>query len=93
MKESRSAHLVVKNAWRLSRIRELRQVYIKPDLNKDDREKQKRLRGELVKKIAQFPEQHWVVKQGVVTSMGKHTMAKKLDSEDEGKELDRSYCY
>ena len=93
MKDSNEAHLVVKNAWRLSRVKELRRVYITPDLSKEDREKRKQLKEDLKKKIVEFPEQHWVIRQGAVSSKGKHTPSERLDSEDEGKEMDRSFCY
>ncbi len=93
MKCSDEARLVVKHAGRLSKVKELRRVYVTPDLSKEERDKRIKLKDEIKEKIKEFPEQHWVIRQGTVSSIGKHTPREKLDSEDEGKEADGWYCY
>ena len=90
---SKEAHLLVRHASRLSRVKGLRRVFVTPDLSKDDRDKQRKMNENLAKKIKEFPEEHWVIRQGVITSTGKFTPRKRLDDEDEGKELDRSFDY
>ena len=93
MKSSQKAGLVIKNASELSKVHHLRRVYISPDLSKEDREKRKKLIGDLKEKIDQFPEEHWVIRGDTITSKGKFTTRGKLDSTDQGKDLDRSYNY
>ena len=93
MKFSEDARLVLKNASRLSKVKELRRVYITPDLTRVEREEQKKLRDVLKAKIMEFPDQHWVIRQGSVYFKGNHTRRLRLDSKDDGKELDRSFNY
>ena len=88
------ARKVLDGASQLSKMANLRRVYICPDLNKEDREVRKKLVADLKKKIEEFPGQYWVIRSGAVTSKGKYSgPRKRLDSEDEGKEMDRSYRY
>ena len=93
MKFSEDARLVLKNASRLSKVKDLRRVYITPDLTRVEREEQKKLRDDLKAKIMEFPDRHWVIRQGSVSSKGNHTPRPRLDSTDDGKELDRSFNY
>ena len=93
LKSSQKAGLVIKNASELSKVHHLRRVYISPDLSQEDRQKRKKLIGDLKEKINQFPEEHWVIRGDTITSKGKFTPRGKLDSTDQGKDLDRSYNY
>ncbi|KAL5247635.1 hypothetical protein ACHWQZ_G019501 [Mnemiopsis leidyi] len=67
---SEEARNVIKGASRLSRVQGLRNVYISPDLNKEERTRRKVLAEDLKKKIADFPEQYWYIRHGTVSSKG-----------------------
>ena len=92
MKHPKDAALVLKYASRLNKIVGLRRVYVTPDLCKEERDKRRKLKDNLKKKIVEFPDQHWVIRRGAVFSSGKHTPRQILDDDDEEeKELDRSF--
>ena len=92
METAKDAAFVVKSASHLSKIHGFRNVYICPDMSKEDREKRKVLSECLKKKIKDFPEHKWVIRQGVVTSIGRYNPP-KLSESDDGKEMDRSFDY
>ena len=91
MKHPKDAVLVLKYASRLSKVRGLRRVYVTPDLCKEERDKRRKLKDNLKKKIVEFPDQHWVIRRGAVSSSGKHNPRQILDDDDEERELDRSF--
>ena len=96
MEDSRQAKFVLSQAHKLSKIYQLRRVYITPDMDNKEREKRRELKGLMKNKIAEFPEQHWVIKGGTVTSIGKHSPVDKSKLKEElqeDKSLDRSYNY
>ena len=93
MKNSFEAEHIIKHASRLSKVCMLRRVYVTPDMSKEERETQKKLVDDLKKKIEEFPEEHWVIRLGAITSKGKYSPRKRLNSKDEGKDLDRSFQY
>ena len=96
MKDSRQAKLVLSKAHKLSKMHQLRRVYITPDLDKEEREKRRELKDVMKKKIAEFPQEHWVIRSGTVTSIGKHTPIDKSQLKEdlqEDKSLDRSFNY
>ena len=93
MKSPEDARLVLKGSSILRKTANLRNVYIAPDMNKKEREQRKKLVNEFRKKIEEFPEKHWVIRRGVITSIGKYTPRKRLDSEDPGSEFDKSFQY
>lgn len=96
MKDESEAKLVLSRAHKLSKMCELRRVYITPDMDKKEREKRRELKDLLKKRIGDFPERHWVIRRGDVTSIGKH----KQSTSDESKlsklndnSSDRSFKY
>ena len=96
MKDERQAKLVLSRAHRLSKMYQLRRVYITPDMDKKEREKRRELSDLLKKKISEFPQQHWVIRSGAVTSIGKHSPIDKSQLNDQlqkDKSLDRSFSY
>ncbi|MCP4456577.1 MAG: hypothetical protein GY816_00900 [Cytophagales bacterium] len=93
MNGTNEARLLVRYANHLSKVKGLRKVFVTPDLSKDDRDKRRKLNEDLTKKIEEFPEEHWVIRQGTITSRGKFTPRKRLDDEDEGKEFDKSFDF
>ena len=93
MNSSEKVRLVLKGSSRLKIIGGLRNVYVAPDMNKEEREQRKKLVDSFRKKIEEFPEKHWVIRRGVITSVGKYTPRKRLDSTDPGSELDKSFRY
>jgi len=96
MKDSRHAKLVLSQAHKLSKMHQLRRVYITPDLDKEEREKRRELKDLMKKKITEFPQEHWVIRSGTVTSIGKHSPIDKSQLKEElreDKSLDRSFNY
>ncbi len=96
MKDSRQAKLVLSQAHKLSKMYQLRRVYITPDMDKKEREKRRELKDLMKKKIIEFPQQHWVIRRGTVTSIGKHSPIDKSRLKEElqeDKSLDRSFNY
>ena len=85
LKSSLVARLVVRHASRLRTVSGLSRIYITPDMSQEDREKRKELVDQLKKKIAQFHEQHWVIRQGSVTSTGKFIPRKRERSASDEK--------
>ena len=65
-------------AKNLVKIREYRKVFISADLGVEEREKRRFLLLKLKEKISEFPEEHWIVRDGTVTSIVKHTPPQKL---------------
>ncbi|KAL5257645.1 hypothetical protein ACHWQZ_G012537 [Mnemiopsis leidyi] len=92
---SEEARNVIKGASRLSRVQGLRNVYISPDLNKEERTRRKVLAEDLKKKIADFPEQYWYIRHGTVSSKGKYVPRNQSNSKimDDDKEMDKSFNY
>ena len=96
MKNEKQAKLVLSRAHKLSSMYQLRRVYITPDMDKQAREKRRELKDLLKKKITEFPLQHWVIKSGTVTSIGKHSQIDKsqLNAElQKDKSLDKSFNF
>ena len=96
MKDERQAKLVLNFAHKLSKLPQLRGVYITPDMDKKEREKRRELKDLLKKKISEFPQQHWVIRLGTVTSIGKHSPIDKSQLSErlqEDRSLDRSFNY
>ena len=84
---------VLKCAKHLVKIREFRKVFISVDLGEEQRENRRALILKLKDKIRDFPSEHWVVRDGVVTSKGKHTPSKHVVSEEDTELNLKSYEY
>ena len=56
LKDSKDARLALEGANRLRKVHGLRNVYIAPDVDKEERKRRKELAGELKRKITEFPE-------------------------------------
>ena len=92
MVSSFEAEQVLKFTSRLSKVHLLRKVYVTPDMTLEEREKQKKLVEALKRKIEEFPEEHWVIRNGLITSKGKFSPP-DIDSSDEGQDLEKSFQY
>ena len=77
----------------MSKIEGFRRVYIAPDLSPIEREQRKKIVDDMKRKIAEFPEQYWFIRNGAVSSKGNFTPRPRLDSEDGGKDMDKSFNY
>ncbi len=64
---------ILKGAKNLAKYQALRKVFISVDLGVEQREERRALMLKLKEKIRDFPEEHWVVRDGMVTSKGKYT--------------------
>ena len=89
MRSASEAQYLIKNANRLSKVDHLRRVFVTEDLSKDAREKRRKVIEDLKKKIKDFPEQRWVIRQGAVTSVGKFTASQSTEE----KKLGKSFNY
>ena len=92
LKDSEDARHALEGASNLSKVQGLRNVYIAPDLNKEERRKRKELAEELKRKIAEFPEQYWFIRHGTVSSKGKYAPRTRSNMGD-NKDLDKSFDY
>ena len=68
-------------------------MYITPYLSKDEQDRMRKLRSDLKDRIEEFPDKRWVIRQGVVTSVGNYTARKRMDCDGDDKSLDRSYRF
>lgn len=93
LKSPEAVKRVLQGASRLSKIEGFRRVYIAPDLSPIEREKRKKIVDDMKRKIAEFPEQYWFIRNGAVSSKGNFTPRPRLDSEDGGKDMDKSFNY
>ena len=96
MKNAIDARNALKHATKLSRIIPgFARVYLTPDLSKEDRLKRVERQNLINQKIKDFPDKHWVIRQGRVTSKGKYRSKKDEFDDDEIEELDaqKSYDY
>lgn len=93
MKSAIDARNALKYATKLSRTPGFARVYITPDLSKEDRLKRKELQNLMKQKIQDFPDQHWVIRQGRVTSKGSYRSKKDELDDDEIEELDSKKSY
>ena len=58
-------------------------VYIRKDLTVEERGRRRTLLETLREKIREFPNQHWVIRDGMVTSVGKRRAKRKESSRSE----------
>ena len=93
MENEKEAKAVLRAAKKLSQIKELRNVYIAADLDTESRAKRKKLREELKKKIKDSPQQHWIIREGEVKSVGEHTPRVILDNGDEEDDWNKSFNF
>ena len=85
---------IMKCAKQLAKIRELRKVFISVDLGEEQRENRRALILKLKEKIRDFPSEHWIIRDGVVTSKGKYTPSQSKHVIDSEEETDlKSYKY
>ena len=91
MKSSSEAQHLIKQAYRLNKIKHLRRIFLTADLSKDARVERGKAIEELKKKIRDFPEQRWVIRQGTVTSVGRFTERSSIELNDS--KLDKSFNF
>ena len=48
----------------LSKVKDIRRVYVTPDLNEEERDKRRKLKEDFIAKIK---EQRWVIRHGAVS--------------------------
>ena len=88
LKSDKEVKQVLKSAKNLAKFRALRKVFITADLGVEQREERRALMLKLKDRIRDFPEEHWVVRDGMVTSKGKYTPSQHIL--DKGNDL-KSY--
>ena len=93
LKDSLEARQMLKYSSHLNKLYMLRRVYVTPDMSKEEREMQKKLVEDLKKKIEDFPEERWIIRNGSVISKGKWVTRERLNSQDEGKNMDISFKF
>ncbi len=79
--EKESMH-VLRNANKLSKVRCFRAVFITADLGEDELKNRRELVTKLKEKITKFPEEHWIIRDGKVTSNGKHRLSQTVAFEE-----------
>ena len=89
MESSDKAQYLIRNCSRLSKVTNLRRVFVTPDLSKQAREERRKMIVDLKKKITDFPDQRWVIRSGTITSVGRFVPGRDKDD----KNLDRSFRY
>ena len=82
------AKAVLGNAKKLRTKRRYKNVYISSDKSVEERKEQKALRDKLKCKIEEFPSQHWIIRDGEVTSKGEHVAKESLSDSDSSTDSD-----
>ena len=89
LKNEKEAKHVLRYAMKLAKVPAFRKVFVSADLGVDEVEKRRNLVQRLKDKIRDFPGEHWIIREGTVTSNGTHVPSQLLTVE---KDL-KSYQY
>ncbi len=73
LKDDKEVSHVLKGAKNLAKFQALKKVFISRDLGVEEQEARRAVMLKLKDKIKDFPEEHWVVRNGMITSKGKYT--------------------